>query len=49
VDDKENIVIVVNVEGMPELMEYVEQLHKQLSFYKNMVSLLAPDMIINLN
>ena len=48
-DDNNNIAITVNVEGMPELMEYVEQLHKQLSYYKNMVSLLAPDMIINLN
>jgi hypothetical protein len=49
VDDKENIVIVVNVEGMPELMEYVEQLHKQLNYYKIMVSLIAPEMIINQN
>ena len=43
------IKIVVNVEGLPAVYEYIEQLHAEINYLRAVVQMLDPEMIPNPN
>jgi len=50
VDNKDyNIRITVDVKNLHKVQEYIRQLHEELKYYRLLIEILDPDLIINKN
>ena len=48
-DDNNDIKININSDNLPELTEYIKQLNEALRYYKYVVSITCPEMLIQPN